>query len=141
MKNRPGFGRYSAAVRQFPKQVVLSGVAQSLINNALAGMAGVLFLIFGFAKDNAMLKIVGALAIVFYLVTSLTNTRGQLSKVANQLSEKEFNKMMKEVLRTQKQSATTYFEKFTHLAESKLSSVKDAAAQTVRKNKENHHED
>lgn len=127
LKNEKKANKTDKQRRQFPIQIVMSGVAQSLINNSLAGIAGVLFLIFGFVRDNTMLKIVGVLAIVFYLVTSLTNTRYKLSKVADQLSEREFNKMIYEVLRTQKESATTYFEKFTKLAESKLSSVKEVA--------------
>lgn len=105
-------------------QIVMSGVAQSLIYNSLAGIIGVLFLIFGFVRANAMLEIVGALAIMFYLVTSLTNTRYKLSKIAGQLSEREFNKTVSEVLRSQKESVTSYYEKFTKLAESKISSVK-----------------
>ena len=115
------------SLRQFPKEIVLSGVAQSLIYNSLAGIIGVLFLIFGFMRANSMLKIVGVLAIMFYLVTSLTNTRYKLSKIANQLSEREFNKMAAEALRSQKESVTTYYEKFTKLAESKIS-AKIAAA-------------
>lgn len=109
---------------KFPREIVMSGVAQSLIYNSLAGIIGVLFLIFGFVRANSMLKIVGVLAIVFYLVTSLTNTRYKLSKIAGQLSERELDKMVQDVLKVQKESVTTYYEKFTKLAESKISAVK-----------------
>lgn len=105
----------------------MSGVARSLIYNSLAGIAGVLFLIFGFVRSNYMLKIVGILAIVFYLLTSLTNTRSELSKLAKQLSQSEFNKTIHEVLRSQKESITSYYEKFIKLAEDKISSIKDSA--------------
>ena len=119
-------------VRKLPKEIIMSGVAQSLMYNSLAGIVGVLFLIFGFVRANSMLKIVGILAIVFYLVTSLTNTRYKLSKIANQLSEREFNKTVAEALRSQKESATTYYEKFTKLAESKISSVKKSSKKETK---------
>lgn len=105
--------------RKQPFFLLLSGFIQGLIFNALAGVVGVLFIIFGFLGSITVLKIVGALAVGFYIIVSIVNPTRALSQASEQVTEREYNKITETVLHSERNNILSYYDRVINAIEEK----------------------
>lgn len=106
--------------RKHPLSLLFSGFIQGLIFNALAGIVGILFLVFGFLGSITVLKIVGALAVGFYIIVSFVHPTQSLSQISEQITEREYNKITDNVLHSQKGNILSYYDGVIAAIEEKI---------------------
>lgn len=105
--------------RKQPFFLLLSGFIQGLIFNALAGVVGVLFIIFGFLGSITVLKIVGVFAFGFYIIVSIVNPTRALYQASEQVTEREYNKITEIVLHSEGSNILSYYDRVINAIEEK----------------------
>lgn len=105
--------------RKHPFSLLLSGFIQGLIWNALVGIVGVLFLIFGFLGSITVLKIVGVFAVGFYIIVSFVYPIRSLSQISEEITEREYNKITDNILHSQEGNILSYYNRVMAAIEEK----------------------
>lgn len=95
---------------------ILSGVLQSLLITALAGIVGALFILFAVLGDIALFKWVGAFALAFYLVAGVKNGVKACREVIEENGENALNKACEEEI-TRSKNIFTFFGRVCERAE------------------------
>lgn len=106
--------------RKYPFSLLFSGFIQGLIFNAVAGITGILFLVFGFLGPINILKVVGALILIFYTITSFVKPIQYLSNISKQITEHEYNKITANALYSQKGNIFSYYSEVKLAIEEKI---------------------
>lgn len=105
---------------RYPFSLLFSGFIQGLIFNAVAGITGILFLVFGFLGSITVLKIVGALTLIFYTIISFVKPIRYLSNISKRITEREYNKITDNVLHFPKGNILSYYDGVIAAIEEKI---------------------
>jgi len=105
-------------MKKFPFSVIFSGILNWLLTGIVAGAVGILFFVFGLIASYNLFKIIGLIAIAFYIVISIVNPIRSLLQETKELSDAELDAIIEDTLKNR--SMRDYFKGVMTAADERL---------------------